>query len=466
MALSLSVDALLGSAWLYHATSILWHAAASVMVTLAGEKLGLGRRAATLAGVLFAVHPATSLVADAIAFRSEAMITVALLGLVVAHLAQRPVLAACALLAGALSKETALVLGPLWVIVLELDRRARAQPTARAVLIGEALALAVAVALRWAFAPAWRAEHPALSASDAIGTRLASLARAAQTVLLPIDRTVCDASAIVSAASLPSIAGLAVAALVGWLAWRRRGAALLLALSLLPALQLVPVMRWWSPHYVYLPLACAAMLVAGVIDRSARPRAIVLAYAGAALLGVVTLVDGRRYADDEALWRPEVEARPACREGHFYLGEVARARQGWADAELHYRAALADWPGTLAYVDRAAAWQNLGAVELEQGDLAEARAAFARALELTSEPASRRRLLHNLAGIALQAGDAAEAWRLLEEEVARDDALPESIYLAAKALHALGREQETRALIARLRRAGWTGERPRDGVRR
>ena len=43
---------------------------------------------------------------------------------------------------------------------------------------------------------------------------------------------------------------------------RRHGrVAWFMALALLPSLQLVPIMRWWSPHYFYLPLAFVAMLL-------------------------------------------------------------------------------------------------------------------------------------------------------------------------------------------------------------
>src|SRR5262245_57133040 len=158
---SLSIDATLGGApLLYHASTLAFHVAAAVLTFVAAGALGLSRRAALLAGLLFAVHPATSLVAGATAFRSESMIAVALLALIVLHLRARPIGAALALLAGALVKETALVLGPLLIVGLEIGR---ASPTAvpprrrRALLAAEAAALAVALILRLAFAPRWRA---------------------------------------------------------------------------------------------------------------------------------------------------------------------------------------------------------------------------------------------------------------------------------------------------------------------
>ena len=91
MALSLSIDAaIVRRAWLFHATNVLWHAVAAVLTWMAASTLGLSRRAAVAAGILFAVHPLTSLVTGAIAFRSEAMIAAALLALIVLHRKRHP----------------------------------------------------------------------------------------------------------------------------------------------------------------------------------------------------------------------------------------------------------------------------------------------------------------------------------------------------------------------------------------
>src|SRR5687768_8304580 len=111
MALSLSIDAALGAGpFHYHAVTLLWHAAASLLCARAAESLGVSPRAAFWAGLLFAVHPVTGLVANAIAFRSESMIAVALFSLVIFHVRGRAWACAAALFFGALGKETALVL--------------------------------------------------------------------------------------------------------------------------------------------------------------------------------------------------------------------------------------------------------------------------------------------------------------------------------------------------------------------
>ena len=459
MALSLSLDAAMGGGpWLFHLTTLLWHAAAALLVIAAAEALGLPRPAAILAGGLFAVHPANALVAGAIAFRSEAMTAVALLALLVFHRRGQRWPAALALLGGALSKETALALAPLFIVALEVGGSSAA-PAARPnrslrrgrvkLWAAEAAALVLALALRAAFAPGWRAAFIELGPSQALGTRLAALAKSVWFVLAPIDRSICDAFVIRSAFGLPALAGAAILLGLVGLAQRRRGPALLLALGLLPVLNLVPIMRWWSPHYLYVPLAFAAMLAAEAAVAWGRP-GLIAAAAAATIWTGLSLYEGRRFDSDAALWTAEVAAQPACREGHFYLGEVERQNHNPDAAADHYERALAPTTGIISYVDRGAAWQNLAVVRLEQNRPDEARAALHAALDLVTQDMARRRLIHNLAAAELRFGNPAEAARLLGPEIARADALPESIFLCARALHQLGREAEAGALLHRL----------------
>ena len=462
MALSLSVDALAGTPLVFHATSLVCHAGAALLTVAAAEALGLARRAALFAGVLFAVHPITVLVADTIAFRSEALVTAALLALVWAHLKRNAAVAALAVLMGCLTKETAFALAPIFVLALEIPR-AGPRGTApwwshlagKGRLFGaEAVAFAAALALRTAFAPAWRASHPALSPSAAAGTRLAALAKSVAALVLPVDRSICDAFVVTPLVHMSALAGALALAAIAWAAWKKRGVPLLFAVALLPSLQLLPVMRWWSPHYLYLPLAFLAMIagqaVSGAVTRYGRPA--LYATGGALLLlGVVSFCDGGRFADDALLWTPEVRVQPACREGQFYLGEVARRERRWDDAAQRYEASLAEHPNVLAYVDRGAALQNLGTVRLEQRRFGAARAAFLEALGGTRDAERQRELTYDLAVATLQGGDPLAASRLLETETSRGDALTPAILVRALALDALGRADEAQALRERVR---------------
>jgi Tfp pilus assembly protein PilF len=164
----------------------------------------------------------------------------------------------------------------------------------------------------------------------------------------------------------------------------------------------------------------------------------------------MTLVTDLRFESDATLWAGEVAARPTCREGHFYLAEVARDEKRWDDAARSYERAIAETPQVLSYVDRVPALQNLGVVRLEQGRFADARTAFRAAIDAVSDESYRRLLLHNLATTELRAGNAEEAARLLEVEVARSDALEASIFIRARAAETLGRTEEARALFRRL----------------
>jgi hypothetical protein len=447
MALSLSLDALFGHPAVFHGTNLAWHAAASVSVYVAAQALGLSRRAGTVAGILFAVHPVTGIVADAIAFRSEAMATVALLVLLWAHARGKPVVAAIAALLGALSKEIVLPLAPMLVLAFTVSRLPRRPGSGS--FVGGAVGLVIALGFRLAFAPPWRATHAPLSFGDAVGTRLAAFAKSSVAILFPVRRSACDAFPVTPLFHAMALVGAVAMVAILYLAWRRRGPALMLAIAILPALQLVPVMRWWSPHYLYLPLAFVAMLVGERSDRWSA-HGLTASRVVAFLLGAVSLYDGRRFANDTSFWTPEVAAEPACREGHLFLGDVDRAAKRWEAAARRYEAALVRRDDVIAYVDRRAAFQNLGVVRAEQRRFGEARAAFRSALDGTSDEASRRELTHDLAAASLSDGAPDEAARLLESETARPDALPASLLVRSLALTALGRHDEAHALERRL----------------
>lgn len=193
VALSLSIDALFSdSPAFFRVVTLGWHVLASVMTFVTAERFGVSRGAALAAGALFAVHPATGLVASATAFRSEAMLLFFLLGLVVAHRAERPALAGLALLAAALTKETGWVLGPLFVVAMQVvrfrkQRRFFESKGRVRLLAAEALAFVLSSALHLAYAPTFRAEHARLTVDEHVGSRLAAFAKSALALTVPYD---------------------------------------------------------------------------------------------------------------------------------------------------------------------------------------------------------------------------------------------------------------------------------------
>lgn len=485
VALTLSIDTLFHVPWVFHFGNLLWHALASHMLYVVARRLGVAFGAAAAAATLFAAHPATSLVADAIAFRSESM---ALLGMLVAVWAasrRRPVVVAAATLFGALSKETALVLGPAFVVAHELAAtrsvggtrtRQGDAPSASSfgerlldrapVLVGLASGLGVASYLRLSYAPSFRAEPFALGTSEAIGMRLASIARFAKAALVPTRASICDVVPIEGVGARLALAGALVAAGLVWIGVRafhrarRTGriplAVVFLGLGMLPALQIVPVMRWWSIHYAYIPLAFALVVltdaIASIPSVSANVK-FAVTWTLSMGLSVTSILEARRYHDDAALFAPEVDANPACREAQFYLGEAARAQNANLLAIERYEQALQPRPGWLAYVDRSAATQNLGVARRNVGDLAGARRAFEEALAHAPTPATRRALVHDLATVLLESGDAGAAFKLLEPEVQRADTPKETLLVAAAAARRMGFDATAHELTERANRS-------------
>lgn len=446
-ALSLSLDALAGRPWVFHVVNLALHALAGILLVEACLVLGVRRRAATLGGLLFLAHPLTSLVAGAIAFRSEALVAAGLFGAIVAHRRGRPLLASLLLAAAALAKETGFVLAPLFVATIEWQRPT-APPVRWRLLAAEGAGLCLALALRLGFAPAWPSGFPLLSLSEHWGSRLALIARATTLLFLPVERGVCDAFPITGLLTPSALFGAALGIAFLVFAGRRGALGWLTILAFLPALQLVPTLRWWSPHYFYLGAGLFFVLIAERAAELGRGRFAWLALSALGL-GALSWSDGRRYRNDDTLWAPEVAAEPACREGQFYLGEARRLAKDFDRARAHYEAALASRPGVLAFVDLDATLTNLGLVLFARRDFEGARRAFEAALRETESPRARRELGHDLGAVALASGDFEAAQRWLEPEAERSDALPESLLLWATWLEARGQPERAAQVRAR-----------------
>jgi tetratricopeptide (TPR) repeat protein len=452
-ALTFSVDSLLtGSPWGYHLTNVALHTAASLTVYWLGVRVfELSRRAALGAGLVFALHPIAFFIASALAYRTEALVVIVLGCLMIAHRAGRAGWAAALLVAGAWTKETSLVLGPLFLLLGEWG-----QPTPRArrarLWGSELAAFALAVGVRSAFAPAWSSSHAALGPGEAVGTRLSLLTASVLRLFAPFDTTICDAFPVRGLSHPMAGVGLLIGLATLALALRLRGPFLYFVVASLPLLQGVPAPRFWSPHYLYLPLAFLSLGLSRMLE--ARPSwrrpvtfvavPVLLVFAG------ICFAQGLRFKNDRTLFEPEVAKNPSCREAHFYLGDFFRNAGELERAAEHYEAALQPLPGVLAYVDGPAALQNLGLVRMQQRRFDEAERALEAALQATAQEPARRKLRHNLAAVHLARGDAAGADTLLGPETERPDAMPESLYLRAKALSALGRDEEAKQLLRRV----------------
>lgn len=96
-------------------------------------------------------------------------------------------------------------------------------------------------------------------------------------------------------------------------------------------------------------------------------------------------------------------------DAHFHLGRVRWRQTRFDDAVAHYEKARATAVELGANELRARIENGLGVVHHARGELAQARAAYGVALELTTDPTQRGRVLLNLGAIANMQGNFEEA---------------------------------------------------------
>jgi len=244
--------------------------------------------------------------------------------------------------------------------------------------------------------------------------------------------------------------------LVAWAYW---------GITLAPVLGLIQIgSHAYADRYTYLPSLGVGLLAAGgwcgltrrLASRSKRLMAVPIAGAVVVVagFGVLTtrLIDV--WHDSVHLWErvvdlyPDVSPLPHANLANAYLAEDRRD-----DALREARRALALRP-TLAVAQNVA-----GSVALAQGDVAEARAAFERALH--SEPTNPR-LWINLAGAQRAAGQTAEAEASLRRATEVAPADPVAWFKLASELEANG---DVTGAIAALNRVAELDPRVADDVR-
>ncbi len=406
----------------YHLVNLLLHAGASALVLALALALVLPLAAATLAGLLFAVHPVHVEAVANVAGRKELLVTVFTLGALLLHpgalrrggwrLVAAPLLGTAA----AFSKETGLVLIGLVVATDLLFRRGelRAAPRRAAALYASYLAGAgVYLAARWAvlesvgmpgtpFLENPIADAPLLQRS---ATAVVVLGKGLQLLLAPI-----TLSPDYSYAAIPpvgsaldprlalAVAGLAaVAAFAAWPGPRRRvrlAAVAIHALCVFPASNLlVPIGTIFGERLLYLPSVGFALGVAAVMAAALDgPRRVALrTVAGLAL--TLLAVRGAWYA---RAWASSLSI----------FAEGARVQPGSAQMQLTYGGQL-----------------------LERREMAGAAAAFTRAAEILAvRPDAQSPALVQL-GVAYEhLGRAEEAEQLYARVLALDPRHPDALW--------------------------------------
>jgi tetratricopeptide (TPR) repeat protein len=246
------------------------------------------------------------------------------------------------------------------------------------------------------------------------------------------------------------------AALLAVIRWRQRlpyvalGLAWML-LTLLPVLNVVPILHYRADRFFYLPLvgwtlAVVALVEAGILALqqsygfgALRNAARLLALLAVLVLAGLTARRNALFTDDVRLFESTLRVSPLCREARTALGD-AYLRSGRAAAAVaQYEQALLPQPDRSSYVVLPKVLINLGMAQLALGNYAAALTAFTQAHQL------QPRLLHPLFGLGvanLALGRTQEAVGWLEQAYALDPNEPDVVFNLALADDRLGRSQE------------------------
>ena len=466
-----SLDRVLYGDWApgFHLTNVLLHAGVvAAAVPFVRCLLRVGPLAAAVAGLVMAVHPLSSLPVGAISYRPELLVGLFTLLAVRFHASARrsgqwtsAAAASIATLLALLAKETALVLVPALIALWELSSR---PPTpwkrSAGLFTGEAVAIAAWLGLRLHAVPdLWHATSIPLPLSQALGTRLAVLGTRLLELSVPLRPSLSDPVRIVELWSLPALLTVSVGLGAILLLWRGglrspwSVAGLFTGVALAPALNLVPLPRFSSPHYGYFASLGVGMFAAlGMRAFASSPKLDRIFRAGLgvwlATAAVATFTAGPRYHDDVSLFGPEVARDPLFLEGRSYLGDALAAGHQDELAAQHYEIALQGAAGVLAYVDGRSVAINLAGVRLRQQRFAEAETLLAAAAR-DAPPRLRAPIAYDRALVAWKLGDPARVVALLDAASA-DWEQPEPLLLRAQALRRLGRTREAAETLRRV----------------
>ena len=399
----------------YHLTSVLIHVVNVVLLWLViremtrpetGSQAGPEKSLLPLlTALIFAVHP---IVAEAVCeptFREDLLVatfSLAALMLAIRHDPTTPGFdrwralgcTLCCLLAIA-SKESGVVapllLGAYWWLFR------RGEPGHFwAVGIGSATLIVIAfLAARFLLEPT--SSQIFESKPEYIGGTLAKamlvepriLALYAQLIVFPVN--LCADYGLFSVRHLPLTAALvlltaiAVAATIAARHDRRLVFAFsMILLPLVPVANLIPIYKPAADRYLYLPMAGSALAVACLLDAPwlasrlrLRERAIVACMVVVALLGLVCIDRQTVWASSLALWDDVHRKNPLSSTAAAGLGEALRATGRLPEAEQAVLAAIRLSNGT-----EGDPWATLAIILDEQGRLAEAAQALAKALEI------------------------------------------------------------------------------------
>jgi tetratricopeptide (TPR) repeat protein len=430
----------------YRAVNLLIHLAAALVLFAVLRRVlarvpavaSAGSPLAFAATLLWAVHPLQTAAVTYIVQRAESLAALCTLLVLLAFLggldSRRPArwhfAAVLAAAAGVATKETGAI-APLLVLLLD---RAFGAGTFTAALksrpwlyigFGSTWLLLIALVLSTGNRGGSAGLGSTLAPLDYFWTQCGALVHYLRLVLWPRPLIFDHGTPLVGGpgAVWPQLLLLiALGTAVAWGLWRRRSLALAGAtffLLLAPTSSFVPVAtQTLAEHRMYLPLAAATLLCALAVHRCAGPRVLLFATAFTAVpLALLTAERHRDYRDELQLWTHTATHRPDNPRAHNNLGALHLRAGRLADAVRHFETALHLQP------NHASAHYNLAHAHLAAHRPADAARHFEAAAHIEQNFAAAH-AGHGRALLAL--GQRSESKRALRHALALDERLADA----------------------------------------
>lgn len=379
----------------YHLTNYLLNALAVFLVAVLAMRVFGSPRAALLAGLLFAMHPAHSENINYVKNRSDILCLIFLIYGFLCWLDGKNLRGSVMHVLALLSKEFAVML-PLVMAAYALLRPGGAREAARSpgvfiMRLAPYLSLSAIFAV-WKFAavkpPAVPVQDYVLTGVPAIKVVLSTLVGYVSLLFAPVSMQIDRTLDLLGSPLDPRALAFVAAAAAGiWLISRLRGRAMYffalawILLFLLPVLNIIPLKgRAFAEQRLFVVSTGWALLLGGLLAELSE-RGAYFARGVAAVVALAALALGFRIAERNLLWRDEVALwGQAMKDNPNNLRAVDNLAAGlfrkseYARSEYLYNKLLVEWP------DNGGALTNMGIMSQVKGDLGASLSFFEKAL--------------------------------------------------------------------------------------
>jgi 4-amino-4-deoxy-L-arabinose transferase-like glycosyltransferase len=376
------------NAYAFHTFSVLLHALVCICLAICAKIIfRLTDRASLFSGFIMGIAPTSFLPAGQISYVSELLLALFyLLSLIFYQLyAQNQLKRYAALCFGVislalLSKESALVFIPATLLILEFySPLGLSLKKIVRLFLFLIIPSVLYLSLRFSILPqGWIIPNQSDSWGSWLALRLVNYGNHLTYLLNPWPPKLSDAVPNQALFSLPMLAYFfvllfLVCMLVKLKDFPVRTALTLILLLVSPTLNILPLPRFFSSHYLYLPSLMFSILLTVLVTKQGWILKVpILLWILIATIG--TAISGKRLQDDFTLFSPAVAKDSCYREGHFYLGGYFLSQGSPLEAERHYFSSLKPLPGFYSFYDPMAGSIGLALAEIDLKNYSDAEA--------------------------------------------------------------------------------------------